>query len=153
VKNEDFPTLLEFTAPTLRLYPPESVIAEKLHALTVLGIANSRMKDFYDLLALSRRFRFEGPTLVQAIQATFDCRKTPLPSEAPTGLTNEFAARPDKQVQWAAFLNRLQINDVSNVLEQIVITLHGFLLPPLRAAVTGDPFADGWPPGGPWSVC
>jgi len=39
----EYPTLLEFPAPVLRAYPKETVIAEKLEALTMLGMLNSRM--------------------------------------------------------------------------------------------------------------
>lgn len=78
-----YPTLLEFPAPRLLAYPRETVVAEKFQAMTVLGIANSRMKDFYDLWTLARQFSFEGATLSAAIEATFDRRKTPLPTDAP----------------------------------------------------------------------
>jgi len=52
----------------LLAYPKKTVVAEKLEALVKLGIANTRMKDFYDLEILSRTFAFEGKTLAQAIQ-------------------------------------------------------------------------------------
>lgn len=44
-----YPMLLDFAAPVLQAYPRETVIAEKLEALTKLGLLNSRMKDYYDL--------------------------------------------------------------------------------------------------------
>ncbi|HEY5704870.1 MAG TPA: nucleotidyl transferase AbiEii/AbiGii toxin family protein [Terrimicrobiaceae bacterium] len=75
----EFPALLDFPAPQLRSYPTYTVVAEKLEAMVLLGEANSRMKDFYDLWFLSRTFEFDGPTLVGAIRATFNRRKTPLP--------------------------------------------------------------------------
>jgi len=52
----DFPTLLDFPAPHLAMYPRETVVAEKFDAMVKLGLANSRMKDFYDIWALSRSF-------------------------------------------------------------------------------------------------
>ena len=67
----EYPTLLDFPVPRLRTYPKETVIAEKLEALTALGVLNSRMKDYFDLWVLSRMYAFEGATLVRAIQATF----------------------------------------------------------------------------------
>jgi predicted nucleotidyltransferase component of viral defense system len=73
----EFPTLLDFPPPRLRAYPPATVVAEKLEAMVQLGIANSRMKDFYDIVVLSRMFEFDGQLLVQAIRATFERRKTP----------------------------------------------------------------------------
>lgn len=57
----DFTTLLEFPAPRLRTYPRETVVAEKLEAMVQLGLANSRMKDFYDFKSLRLRWRRVGP--------------------------------------------------------------------------------------------
>jgi hypothetical protein len=59
----EYPTLLKFSAPTLHAYPKESVVAEKSEAMVKLGMANSRMKDFYDLSVLAQRFEFESATL------------------------------------------------------------------------------------------
>lgn len=42
-----YPALLDFPAPVLRAYSKEAVIAEKLEALTLLGLLNSRLKDYY----------------------------------------------------------------------------------------------------------
>jgi hypothetical protein len=39
-------------APKLRAYRKATVAAEKLHAVTVLGMTNSRRKDFFDLWVL-----------------------------------------------------------------------------------------------------
>lgn len=74
-----FPALLEFPAPRIRIYPRETVIAEKLHGMVRFGIANTRMKDYYDLWFLSAHFPFEGATLQRAIRATFQRRGTALP--------------------------------------------------------------------------
>jgi hypothetical protein len=70
----EYPTLLGFSAPVLRAYPKETVVAEKLEAVTALEMLNSRMKDFFDLWALSRLYDFDGPTLLRAIKARFDHR-------------------------------------------------------------------------------
>jgi Nucleotidyl transferase AbiEii toxin, Type IV TA system len=99
-----FPVLLEFPAPHVRSYPVYTVIAEKLEAMVLVGEANSRMKDFYDVWFLSRRFEFDGETFVQAIRATFDRRKTQLPTSVPLALTLQFATL--KIGQWNAFVRR-----------------------------------------------
>jgi hypothetical protein len=75
-KKLEYPTLLKFPAPKLHVYSKESVVAEKFEAMVKLGIANSRMKDFYDLWVLAQRFEFESATLAAAIQATFKTRRT-----------------------------------------------------------------------------
>ena len=100
-----YPVMLpDFQAPKLRVYPRYTVVAEKLEAMAALGIANSRMKDFFDLWILSRYTDFDGDTLRRAIRATFDRRKTELPPGVPFGLTDGFARDTRKQMQWQAFL-------------------------------------------------
>jgi len=66
-----FPVLLESPPPRLKVYPRETVVAEKLEAMVQLGIANTRMKDFFDLDFLGRSFEFDGPVLTHAIRETF----------------------------------------------------------------------------------
>jgi predicted nucleotidyltransferase component of viral defense system len=61
----EYPPLLEFPAPVLRTYPKETVVAEKLEALTVLGLLNSRIKDYYDLALLARLYPFDGNLLAE----------------------------------------------------------------------------------------
>ena len=79
----EFPALLDFPAPLLRAYPRETVAAEKLEAMVKLGLANSRMKDFYDQAILARLFPFDGAQLASAIRATFERRGTALLEGAP----------------------------------------------------------------------
>lgn len=145
-----YPTLLEFPAPQLRAYPRETVVAEKLEALVQLGLANSRMKDFYDLVILSRLFDFDGALLVRAIRATFERRKTTLPTELPAGLTTAFAMDPTKVGQWLAFLRKSGAGDGED-LAATVKEIIRFVQPLLLAAASGDPFARRWRRAGPWA--
>lgn len=103
----DYPVILQdFTAPRLRVYPHYTVVAEKFEALTSLGMANSRMKDFFDLWVLAAQSEFDGDILRKAIQATFACRKTALSARPPLGLSSAFAHDAHKQMQWLAFLKK-----------------------------------------------
>jgi hypothetical protein len=65
----EYPTILDLPAPVLPSYPKESVVAEKLEAITVLGMLNSRLKDYFDLWLLSRLYAFDGDVLAQAVSA------------------------------------------------------------------------------------
>jgi len=103
----DLPVLLDMPSPHLRAYPLETVIAEKLHAMVVLGLANSRMKDYYDVWMLTRSFALDPGRLRRAVDATFARRSTPLSARVPEGLSEVFAANADKQVQWQAFARNL----------------------------------------------
>lgn len=113
-----FPSLIaDVPAPTLRAYPKATVVAEKTHAFCVLGMANSRMKDYFDLWVLLHDDTLGDTELIDAITATFARRQTVLPTELPIGLTDAFAADEMKQTQWRAFLrkNRLETLDLAEV--------------------------------------
>jgi hypothetical protein len=99
----EFPSLLDFPAPRLKAYPREAMIAEKFQAMVTLGINNSRMKDFFDLSVLAETFHFDGETLRRAIEATFNRRKTVVPTIVPVALTAQFAEDAIKQKQWQGF--------------------------------------------------
>jgi len=109
--EQDYPVLLdELPPPHLRIYPRETVFAEKLEAIASLGIANSRMKDYFDLLALARESAMDPSDLAAAVRATFGRRGTELRSEVPFGLTEGFSADTQKQTQWNAFLRRNRLS-------------------------------------------
>lgn len=146
----EFPPLLFETGPRLRAYPKETVIAEKLQAIIALGRANSRMKDFYDLLALSRLFDFEGEVLAAAIGATFSRRDTPLPDGVPDALTRAFADDATKVAQWTAFTAREPLLLAAPTLAATIDEIGDFALPPLTALRTGAQLRRFWRAGGPW---
>src|SRR5262249_43974391 len=106
-----YPGLLHLPRPRLRAYKPETAIAEKLHAKTVLGEANSRMRDFFDIFVLTKHQDF-GESLVLAITATFERRRTQIPNELPLALTSRFAELPAKQSQWKGFLDKNRLASV-----------------------------------------
>jgi predicted nucleotidyltransferase component of viral defense system len=145
----EYPSLLDFPAPVLRAYPKETVVAEKLEALTALGLLNSRMKDFYDLALLSRMYPFEGERLVKAVSATFRHRATTIEAE-PIGLTQAYCDDPARAIQWRAFVHRSRFSEESGELVRLVTEIRQFALPMLSAIAAGNPFKALWKPGGPW---
>lgn len=147
----EFPALLDFPAPHLRAYPRETVVAEKVEAMVKLGLANSRMKDFYDLAVLARLFPFDGGQLASAIRATFDRRGTALPEGTPVALTAEFAKAPGKAAQWSGFKRKGAVGDAGD-LEEVAAEVARFVAEPLAAARTGIPWEGHWLAGGPWST-
>lgn len=140
-----YPTLLsDFQAPTLRVYPVYTVIAEKYQAMVMLGQANSRMKDFFDLAVIARRTQLEGATLAAAIAATFERRQTALPPKRPLALTRRFSDDPAKARQWQAFLSRNRIEAAG--LGDTVALLDKLLWPPTQVAATGSLTTAAWLP-------
>jgi predicted nucleotidyltransferase component of viral defense system len=146
-----FPTLLELPAPKMRTYPRETVVAEKLHAMVVLGMVNSRMKDFFDVWTLARRFEFEGATLSKAVIATFKRRATAVPDRLPLALTPDFLGDSTKQKQWAAFSRRTRPTEGPDTLTKAGVLLVPFAEPVLVSAASGKALRSTWVAGGPWS--
>lgn len=144
-----YPTLLNLPAPEILAYTRETLIAEKLQAMVALGRANSRMRDYSDILMLSREFPFDGRVLSAAIQATFQRRGTPLRADLPDGLSDQFADDAEKNRQWEAFRRRAGL-DPNVTLANVVTEVRRFLQPPMTAAGTGKGFEAKWPAGGPW---
>lgn len=149
----EVPALLDFPPPRLKArlkaYPRETVVAEKLNAMADLGLANSRMKDFYDLAVLGEKFTFDGAVLVQAIRATFERRRTPLPHGRLVALTPAFATDTSKIQQWTAFVKRTGAADAGD-LATTFAAVAAFLEGPLHAAAANTALTATWPPGGPW---
>lgn len=146
----ELPSLLDLPAPRLRVYPRETVVAEKLEAMVQLGMANSRMKDFYDLALIARMFDFDGEVLMQAIRATFERRGTPMPLGLPLALTTAFADDATKKVQWAGFVRKSGVGDAGS-LADVIASIAAFLETPLRIIARAAPAPIGWwRAGGPW---
>jgi predicted nucleotidyltransferase component of viral defense system len=144
-----YPVLIESPVPTIKAYSKETVIAEKLHAMVVLGIANSRMKDFYDLWIMSKQFDFDGSLLTEAITATFERRKTTLSDDLPLALTEDFSSDATISQRWKAFANKLKHSADTPPLNQIINDLKDFLSIPLKYAKTKEPLYKNWK-GGHW---
>jgi predicted nucleotidyltransferase component of viral defense system len=148
----EYPTLLDQPAPRLGAYPPETVVAEKFQAMVFFGMANSRLKDFYDLWTLARSFNFPGAVLAEALYATFQRRQTALPVEAPIALTAVFGSDRGKRAAWKAFLLRTRRDGDSTELMEVCDLLRSFLMPVCRAAAARDPFQATWIAPGPWRM-
>jgi predicted nucleotidyltransferase component of viral defense system len=134
--------LQDFEGPKVKVYPPETIVSEKLHAMVKLGIANSRMKDFFDIYVLARGHDFEERLLAKAITRTFERRKTAIPEE-PFALTPEFYADRVKQTQWRAFLTKSGVN-APDVFNEAGDLLRNFLSPVLSSARRGTARGRRW---------
>ena len=146
----EYPVLLPLPAPRLATYPMESVVSEKFEAIVKLGIANSRMKDFFDVWILARDFTFAGEVLAAAVRATFERRKTAMPDGIPFAFTPEFYEDPVKKAQWRAFITKNKLPGA--VLSEITAELSTFLLPVVQALRSRESFTHRWNTGGPWTA-
>jgi predicted nucleotidyltransferase component of viral defense system len=126
-----FPTLLELPAPVIMAYPRYTALAEKFMALVVLGMENSRMKDFYDICVMFRTMEFNVKILAKTMRATFAARHNALPHEMPVALSDEFANDERKVTQWKAFANRSNLSIPVGQLSDVIREIRARLLPVL----------------------
>lgn len=134
--------------PQLRVYPRYTVVAEKLEALTSLGMLNSRMKDFFDLWVLAKHSDFDGSVLLRAVAATFERRRTHVPQGLPVGLSDEFINDIQKGMQWQAFLRKNALDPMP--LADVIVDLREFLSPVLEAISSQDSLDMDWRAGEGW---
>lgn len=128
-----YPVLLsDLPAPRLRTYPVYTVVAEKLHAIVLLGMTNSRLKDYFDLSVLLERETLDIDLLASAIKATFERRGMTVPTVLPIELTNEFAQDASRQSMWQTFLKKNEI--ITEPLTAIVDRLSKAMEPALNRA-------------------
>ncbi len=146
----EFPSLLGLPRASMHGYCAETVIAEKALAMVELGLLNSRLKDYYDILHLCRKRSFEGPVLVAAMEATARKRGVRIPTVVIPGLTAEYAHDPARIMQWQGFCSRLKSELRPGALHAVVEELAEFLRPIFRAAASGAGLPMQWPPKGPW---
>lgn len=121
----DFPSLLDMPAANVRAYPPATVVAEKFQAIVALGLANSRMKDYYDLWAIHSARLVRPEELDTALRATFERRGTAIPRGVPAGLSNEFANDDQKTQQWAAYVGSIDREGLS--LDAVVAAIWSYI--------------------------
>ena len=148
----EFPALLAEHGPVVQAYSPETVIAEKFNAIIQLGMANSRMKDYFDLWMLSQRFTIEGEVLREAIQSTFTKRQTPLPESEPVGISEEFANNDSKRLQWGGFVKRQNRKEAPPDLHEVVRVIRDFLMPIVANISASGSVPEVWTPDAGWTT-
>ena len=146
----DYPTILDLPAPRIRGYTRESVIAEKFHTMVRRSLLNSRMRDFFDIWALSRQFDFDGEVLAAAIRETFARRDLEVVPR-PVAMTEEFAADTAKATQWRGFLRRSRLKGVPGELAEVVAAISVFLGPVAEVLHEDGEFEGRWQSPGPWT--
>jgi len=149
-KTEIIETILDLPKPHLRIYPKETVIAEKFEAMVKLGLGNSRMKDFWDVQFLIKNFQFEGGLLQKAIRATFANRQTAVPEEVPVALTDVFIKNSETIADWKAFIKRGRITSDTD-LELLIANLREFLVPIIEAEANHTDFDKNWTATDGWA--
>lgn len=107
----EYPTLLDLPAPKLKAYPPQTVIAEKIHTMVEKGDSNSRIKDYYDVWLLFRQTGISLPGLRLALLRTFKTRGMDFDFSLAISAIKQYAERSQTQVLWEQF-KRKELQEV-----------------------------------------
>ena len=134
----EYPTLLADEPIALLGYPVEAVIAEKVETMISRGDANTRERDYADVLALSKVHSVKASSLRQALERTAAHRGTELTSLSQTLNTLPTARQRD----WKAFLDRAGITSMPDSFAEAVEEVARFVDPVLR----NDPDLARWNP-------
>lgn len=111
-----------------------------------LGIANSRMKDFFDIWLLTQMFEFEGSLLARAISNTFERRGTSLHKERPLAFTSDFYEDAQKELQWNAFVRKANPCVEVGSLQDVATTASAFIMPVIESLQSTKAFEMTWSP-------
>ncbi|KTD61864.1 nucleotidyl transferase AbiEii/AbiGii toxin family protein [Legionella spiritensis] len=131
----NYPVLIsDLPPPKIRTYPIYTVIAEKLHAIALLGMANSRLKDYLDLYVLLKNEELDEETVIDAIISTFTQRGMTIPKNLPIGLTSEYSQDGSRQAMWNSFLNKNEVE--LKPLPEAVSSIGDYIQPILVKAST-----------------
>jgi len=139
----DFPVLLNDPVPKIYGYSKESVIAEKLEAITSLGNVNSRYKDFFDIFILAHFFSFSGELLQKAILETFTQRQTPF--QPLIAFEDSFIEDPIHQRRWKAFITKKNVQTEA-AFSEVIACLKIFLIPIIQSLQENKSFTQTWNP-------
>lgn len=137
------PVFLDMPEPDIRGYPVYTVIAEKFQAMVYLGLANSRMKDFYDVWYLAFSMNMEGEALANAIKATFTRRETPVTDEPLYIFSEKFAGDTGKGAQWNAFMKKNHLN-IELKFEELIRLLQVLIEPVYKSLAQDQSFKQMW---------
>ena len=130
---QEFPRILEaFQPPSIFVYSPYSMVAEKFEAIVSLGILNSRVKDYFDIWLLSEKFNFNFLLLKQSIMNTFQRRGDIIPNEIPIGLSPLFYDSREKQLLWDRFMKRINPVLMPESLQAAAQRIEKLLLPIMK---------------------
>ena len=115
-----------YDKPEILTYSLESTIAEKFDAILQRFELTGRMKDFYDIYYLSRKFDFDGLKLQTAIQKTLRNRGTAYEKDS---FQRVLALRDDGDMhtKWRYFLRTLGSPEMA--FSSVIGGIETFLLP------------------------
>ncbi len=133
--------LLDFVSPEIMTYSLESTIAEKFEAMLQRFELSGRMKDFYDIFYLSRKFEFDGRELQIAINETLKNRDTYY-DETSFDRIIKLVEDSDMQIKWRYFLKNIKNEQLA--FDVVIDSIKNFLEPVFMAIIENKIWQKNW---------
>lgn len=130
-----------FEKPTIRAYPLETIIAEKIDAILDRMELTSRMKDYFDINFILQNFDFDGTILKEAINRSFENRLRNYNVERFQKVLL-FHNDSSMDIKWHAFLRKAKLPEVS--FQDVIANLQQFLEMPMAAVFEARDFTKKW---------
>lgn len=140
-REMECPILLDLDAPVIKVYSLESIISEKFQAMIALSVANSRMKDFYDIYTLLNANNFDGRKLQEAVFETLQRRHTVIEKENVI-FTEEFIKDEGRNRLWQSFLRKINVTGLE--FGEVMKYIEEFLKPIYDSIINEEEFFMQW---------
>jgi len=145
---EEFSSLLDLPQPSIQIYQPETILAEKIQTLVKNDAFNSRMKDIYDIWWIASRREIKGLTLARSLKTTFVNRKTPFPE---TIIIFDETYPGQRQITaWRSMSKKMRYGESLPELSMVLEQLKPFLMPLIEALYNKVDFIHKWNPVDAW---
>lgn len=116
--------LNDFKSPQIISYSVESIIAEKLDSILYLMEFTSRMKDYYDIYLISKKFDFNSILLTNTLKKTFENRKRAYTYNN----LREIVKYGDNDVmksKWVNFLKKMNSDNIE--FKEVILKIERFI--------------------------
>ena len=101
-----YPLIFEKREISLNTYNVETLLAEKSQTIINRGLANTRMRDFYDLYEIVQRMNFSWETYKAAFQATCKRRETIFTREKVEKELENLSSSKEMEKSWISFKSK-----------------------------------------------
>ncbi len=102
------------------MYPPETIFSEKFQTAIARGVANTRMKDFYDMYQLSLAEALDASKLKASIEKTFGKRGTAVQ----TALDFDDEVLGVLQGYWEPFIRKMELSEAPKQIMDVVVVIN-----------------------------
>ena len=138
MEKSNYPSMLSndkknpLPQPSVLMYSPYSMVAEKFHAIVQFGLYNTRIRDYYDLYFLTTHMDLETGVISKAINETFKKQERIIPDEI-EGLSYEFATENEKQ--WKRYISNSDLSLDVPSLTEVISTIKEKLTPAIELSI------------------